>query len=101
MKTYDEVLCSLALAKKKYQLFKPSVDNRYSDTEVVSHSGDRLECQVLQTAPPLAGNAQQELGIGVEHVAEQDKAPDGPGPTHGCRGKWGWPGSNWGLPGNS
>ena len=38
------------IAKKKYQLFKPSVDNRYSDTEVVSHSGDRLECQVLQNA---------------------------------------------------
>ena len=35
------------IAKKKYQLFKPSVDNRYSETEVVSHSGERLNCQVL------------------------------------------------------
>lgn len=35
------------IAKKKYQLFKPSVDNRYSETEVVSHSGERLQCQVL------------------------------------------------------
>ena len=35
------------IAKKKYQLFKPSVDNRYSETEVVSHSGERLKCQVL------------------------------------------------------
>jgi thymidine kinase len=38
------------IAKKKYQLFKPEVDDRYSDTEVVSHSGERLECQVLQNS---------------------------------------------------
>jgi thymidine kinase len=38
------------IAKKKYQLFKPAVDDRYSDTEVVSHSGERLECQVLQSS---------------------------------------------------
>jgi len=38
------------IAKKKYQLFKPAIDNRYSDTEVVSHSGERLECQVLQSS---------------------------------------------------
>tara|TARA_Y100000310_G_scaffold117207_1_gene115964 strand:+ start:2097 stop:2606 length:510 start_codon:yes stop_codon:yes gene_type:complete len=35
------------IARKKYQLFKPSIDDRYSETEVVSHSGERLECQVL------------------------------------------------------
>ena len=33
------------IAKKKYQLFKPSVDDRYSETEVVAHSGERLEWQ--------------------------------------------------------
>ena len=38
------------IAKKKYQLFKPSVDNRYSETEVVSHSGERLNCQVIHKA---------------------------------------------------
>tara|TARA_R110002073_G_scaffold200475_6_gene359722 strand:+ start:5251 stop:5805 length:555 start_codon:yes stop_codon:yes gene_type:complete len=38
------------IAKKKYQLFKPAADNRYSETEVVSHSGERLECQVLQNS---------------------------------------------------
>jgi len=35
------------IAKKKYQLFKPSIDKRYSETEVVSHSGERLQCQLL------------------------------------------------------
>ena len=34
------------IAKKKYQLFKPALDDRYSQTEVVSHSGLRLKCQV-------------------------------------------------------
>ena len=38
------------IAKKKYQLFKPATDDRYSDTEVVSHSGERMECQVVHNA---------------------------------------------------
>ena len=42
------------IAKKKYKLFKPSVDDRYSETEVVSHSGERLECQVLQASLHLS-----------------------------------------------
>lgn len=30
-------------AKKKIQVFKPSIDNRYDDVEIVSHSGERIK----------------------------------------------------------
>tara|TARA_Y100000034_G_C6876127_1_gene400698 strand:+ start:489 stop:1034 length:546 start_codon:yes stop_codon:yes gene_type:complete len=53
------------IAKKKYQLFKPSIDKRYSETEVVSHSGERLECQVLKNSYDLP----HELEEGTEIVA--------------------------------
>ena len=32
------------IAKKKHKLFKPACDDRYSSTEVVSHSGDKRGC---------------------------------------------------------
>ena len=32
------------IAKRPYQLFKPATDTRYSETEVVSHSGQKLDC---------------------------------------------------------
>jgi thymidine kinase len=55
------------IAKKKYQLFKPAIDDRYSETEVVSHSGERLECQVLHTSLHLSD--QYNLDLDTEIVA--------------------------------
>ena len=51
------------IAKKKYQLFKPEIDDRYSDTEVVSHSGDRLECQVLKNAFQISDFLDDDVEI--------------------------------------
>jgi len=51
------------IAKKKYQLFKPAVDDRYSDTEVVSHSGERLECQVLQSSFDVSDYLDEDIEI--------------------------------------
>ena len=33
-----------SIAKRPFQLFKPATDTRYSENEVVSHSGQKLEC---------------------------------------------------------
>jgi len=55
------------IAKKKYQLFKPAIDDRYSETEVVSHSGERMECQVLQNSFHLSD--QHSLYEDIEIVA--------------------------------
>ena len=32
------------IAKHKFQLFKPTKDNRYSETDVVTHVGDKMKC---------------------------------------------------------
>lgn len=37
----------LSYAKKKIQVFKPATDDRYSATEIVSHSGQRITCHVI------------------------------------------------------
>lgn len=36
-------------AKRKVALFKPSIDNRYSESEVVAHNGLRYEAYVIPT----------------------------------------------------
>ena len=35
------------IARTKFQLFKSQVDNRYSETEVVTHVGNKMECTPL------------------------------------------------------
>ena len=51
------------IAKKKYQLFKPAIDDRYSTTEVVSHSGDRLDCQVLKNSYQIIDSLENNTEI--------------------------------------
>lgn len=50
----------LQFAKKKIVVFKPSIDNRYSDTKVVSHAGTSVESYAIKKASeilPLVGDA--------------------------------------------
>tara|TARA_R100000008_G_C3530209_1_gene138841 strand:- start:150 stop:692 length:543 start_codon:yes stop_codon:yes gene_type:complete len=51
------------IAKRKFQLFKPKVDNRYSETEVVSHSGQRMECEVVDYAEQIMTETQWDTKI--------------------------------------
>jgi len=51
------------IAKKKYQLFKPEIDNRYSETEVVSHSGERMECYVLKNSFNVMNFLEEDVEI--------------------------------------
>ena len=37
----------LSYAKKNIRVFKPKIDNRYSETEIVSHSGKKIKCHVI------------------------------------------------------
>jgi len=37
------------IAKRKYALVKPAIDSRYSEDEVVSHSGRKLPCHAIES----------------------------------------------------
>ena len=43
----------LSFAKKKIIVFKPSVDNRYSSTDIVSHAGTKVPCIVVNSAKEI------------------------------------------------
>jgi thymidine kinase len=42
------------IARKRVEVFKPAIDNRYSDTEIVSHGDLRLNSQVVTDASQIA-----------------------------------------------
>jgi thymidine kinase len=51
------------IAKRKFQLFKPKVDDRYSETEVVSHSGQRMACDVVEYAEQIMTGTEWDTKI--------------------------------------
>jgi len=42
-----------AIARQRVQIFKPALDNRYTSTDVVSHSNWRLPCEVVESAEEI------------------------------------------------
>ena len=43
----------LSYAKKKIVVFKPRIDNRYSDKDIVSHSGAHIPCITVEKAKEI------------------------------------------------
>lgn len=41
-------------ANKKVQVFKPRIDNRYGDTAVITHVGDKIEATIVDNSTQLA-----------------------------------------------
>jgi thymidine kinase len=42
-----------AIARKRVQVFKPIIDNRYSESEIVSHSDLRMKSEVVDSAAEI------------------------------------------------
>ena len=42
-----------AIARQRLQVFKPGTDNRYSDDDVVSHSRQRIPCEVVEKSEDI------------------------------------------------
>ena len=56
----------LEFANKKIQVFKPVIDNRYSNTKVVSHAGSNVESIVVsksQEILELTKEDTEEIGV--------------------------------------
>ncbi|RLC44484.1 MAG: thymidine kinase, partial [Candidatus Cloacimonadota bacterium] len=51
------------IAKQKIQVFKPSIDNRYSDMHIVSHNNDRYSSQIVNNAQDILISIQKNTQI--------------------------------------
>jgi len=51
------------IAKQKVQIFKPTIDNRYSDDEIVSHSAMRIGSANVQSSRALLADVLPETEV--------------------------------------
>lgn len=64
----------LDFARKEYKVFKPSIDNRYSDTEVVSHSGFTMNAIVIDNPKQILDHIGNETEVvAVDEVQFMDE----------------------------
>lgn len=53
----------LEYAKKEMMVFKPAIDNRYSDTKVVSHAGSSVESCVVSSAVEILKHVKETTEV--------------------------------------
>lgn len=56
------------IAKKKVEIFKPILDNRYSENEVVSHNNIRISSVAVSSSESLYILAQDKEVIGIDEA---------------------------------
>lgn len=64
----------LSYARKNIVVFKPKVDNRYSDTEIVSHSGARVPCKIVEKAQDILNLVDDDVEVvAIDEIQFFDK----------------------------
>jgi thymidine kinase len=56
------------IAKQRVEIFKPSIDNRYSNSEIVSHSEQKIPSMVVDTAQQILLFSSEADVIGVDEA---------------------------------
>ena len=64
----------LSYAKKNIIVFKPKIDNRYSDSEIVTHSGAKVPCLVVEKAQDILKKIEADTEVvAIDEVQFFDK----------------------------
>jgi len=61
------------IAKRKHILFKPTIDNRYSETHVVTHAGQEMKCHVISSSEALLKTPNDTDVIGIDETQFLDE----------------------------
>lgn len=61
------------IARQKVGIFKPAVDTRYHDTDVVSHSGNAINSRPVQKAEEILQTADNFDVVGIDEAQFFDK----------------------------
>lgn len=64
----------LSYAKKNIKVFKPAIDNRYSNTKVVSHAGSSVDSIVVVNARDILNHVDEKVDVvAIDEVQFFDK----------------------------
>src|SRR5258706_6684524 len=56
------------IAKHRVEIFKPRIDNRFSEEEIVSHSSQRIPSTVVETAEQILIFSSEAEVIGIDEA---------------------------------
>ena len=57
-----------AIARQKVEIFKPKIDNRYSDKEIVSHDAQKVKSRTIQRAEEILEHALEAQVVGIDEA---------------------------------
>lgn len=57
-----------AIARQKVEIFKPKIDNRYSDKEIVSHDAQKVKSRTIQKAEEILQHALEAQVVGIDEA---------------------------------
>ena len=64
----------LSIAKKKILVFKPAIDNRFSENKVVSHAGSSVKCVNISKSKDILNHLKDDLDVvAIDEVQFFDK----------------------------
>ena len=64
----------LSYAKKNIMVFKPKIDNRYSDEEIVSHAGTHIPCIVVDKGQDILKHIHDDIEVvAIDEIQFFDK----------------------------
>jgi thymidine kinase len=63
-----------AIARQRVEIFKPKIDNRYSDTEIVSHDSQKVKSHTIQHADEILKYALEAQVVGIDEAQFFDES---------------------------
>ena len=57
-----------AIARQKIEIFKPKIDNRYSDKEIVSHDKQKIKSRIIETPDEILKYALEAQVVGIDEA---------------------------------
>lgn len=56
------------IARQKVEIFKPKIDNRYSDNEIVSHDKQKIKSHIIETPEEILKYALEAQVVGIDEA---------------------------------
>ena len=57
-----------AIARQRVEIFKPKIDNRYSDKEIVSHDKQKIKSLVIDSPEDILKHALEAQVVGIDEA---------------------------------
>jgi len=57
-----------AIARQRVEIFKPKIDNRYSESEIVSHDKQKIKSLVIESPDEILKHALEAQVVGIDEA---------------------------------